>query len=332
MHYVKYMLLLLPYLVTGKASHAQDITGTWEGSLGNDQFLQVNVIQVKDKLCGYTWDYILKDRKSYCKAYFTGTYDKKRKEWNITGQSFIVDSVDHSLMTIYLWQETKKGKVLLSGFETANADKAPDNRNPFISLLDSLMDIPLAPFPRNREEVVLEKVAEMPSQITQQMQDCMDEYLSAKAVVLKPKDIATGVVRITPGTDTVIASADTASIAASPAARTTKEIAHITSGEKKISLAIYDNAVIDGDTVSIIYNDKLIMSHQRLSDKPITIDIDLNAENNMHKIVLFAENLGSIPPNTALIIVTAGNKRYELFSKASLTENAMLVFEYKPDP
>jgi hypothetical protein len=44
---------------------------------------------------------------------------------------------------------------------------------------------------------------------------------------------------------------------------------------------------------------------------------------------MFAENLGSIPPNTALIVVTAGNKRYELRSKASLEENAVLLFEYK---
>ena len=45
---------------------------------------------------------------------------------------------------------------------------------------------------------------------------------------------------------------------------------------------------------------------------------------------MYAENLGSIPPNTALIVVTAGDKRYELRSKASLEENAVLVIEYKP--
>ncbi|MBK6635388.1 MAG: hypothetical protein IPG38_14745 [Chitinophagaceae bacterium] len=48
-----------------------------------------------------------------------------------------------------------------------------------------------------------------------------------------------------------------------------------------------------------------------------------------HEIVLFAHNLGSIPPNTALIVVNAGDQRFELYSSASLTENAVLVFEYK---
>jgi len=46
--------------------------------------------------------------------------------------------------------------------------------------------------------------------------------------------------------------------------------------------------------------------------------------------VMFAHNLGSIAPNTATIVVKAGDKRYELHSSASLTENAVLVLEYKP--
>ncbi|HNA00676.1 MAG TPA: hypothetical protein PLN49_07430, partial [Ferruginibacter sp.] len=59
--------------------------------------------------------------------------------------------------------------------------------------------------------------------------------------------------------------------------------------------------------------------------------IDLDEKQERHEITMVAENLGSIPPNTALIVVYAGNKRYELFSSASLEENAVLVFEYKPN-
>jgi hypothetical protein len=46
--------------------------------------------------------------------------------------------------------------------------------------------------------------------------------------------------------------------------------------------------------------------------------------------VLFAHNLGSIPPNTATVVVKSGGKRYELRSSASLTENAVLMLDYKP--
>jgi hypothetical protein len=58
------------------------------------------------------------------------------------------------------------------------------------------------------------------------------------------------------------------------------------------------------------------------------IDLELDKDQPLHQITLFANNLGSIPPNTALIVVTAGDKRYELHAKSSLQENAVLVFEY----
>jgi hypothetical protein len=93
---------------------------------------------------------------------------------------------------------------------------------------------------------------------------------------------------------------------------------------------VYDNAIMDGDTVSILYNGKLLLSHQLLSEKAIEINLVLDEKKTRHEITLFAENLGSIPPNTALVVITAGDKRYELFASASLEENAVLVFDYRP--
>jgi hypothetical protein len=87
---------------------------------------------------------------------------------------------------------------------------------------------------------------------------------------------------------------------------------------------------MDGDTVSILYNGKMLLTHQLLSEKGIELNIELDEKQTSHEITLFAENLGSIPPNTALIVITAGTRRYELFASASLEENAVLVFEYKP--
>jgi hypothetical protein len=113
--------------------------------------------------------------------------------------------------------------------------------------------------------------------------------------------------------------------------RTNKEISRIVVNDRKIKLDVYDNGTIDGDTVSVFYNGKMIMSHQRLSSKPIEIEVTLDENTSLHSIVLFAENLGSIPPNTALIIFTTpAGKRYELFSSATLQQNAELIFEYKP--
>ena len=96
-----------------------------------------------------------------------------------------------------------------------------------------------------------------------------------------------------------------------------------------ISLNIFDNGTIDGDSISVYYNNKLLVANRGLTEKAITVNLLLDEKAAQHEIVLFAHNLGSIPPNTALIVVTAGEQRFELYSSASLTENAVLVFEYK---
>lgn len=98
-------------------------------------------------------------------------------------------------------------------------------------------------------------------------------------------------------------------------------------GEIKIDL--YDNGEIDGDTVSIYHNNTLIRSHMRLSQKPISITIDLSTAESHHEIIMVAENLGSIPPNTSVMIVTTVNNRYQVFISSSEQKNAKIVFDLK---
>lgn len=335
LRYTSYLVVL--FVFSGLQNlPAQDITGTWEGSLGNNQFIQVNIIQVKDKLCGYTWDYILKQKTSYCKAYFTGYYDSRKKEWVLEGSSFIVDSVQHALMKITLWEKRKGKKRMLIGFEKMKdqLDKNDETLEPGNTLSTILPKLFPKAFARGKstEDIFLEKTSEMPTAILDSMKDCMNDYLAQKTKAFTPLLIIPNdtVIKTIAQLDVPLVN-DTLKLKNDLVIRKTRELTHIITDSKKISLNIYDNAIIDGDTVSIFYNDQLVVSHRRLSENPITIDIDLDEKNNLHKIVLFAENLGSIPPNTALIVVTAGKKRYELFASASLTENSLLLFEYKPD-
>ncbi|MFM6925840.1 MAG: hypothetical protein ACKOU7_10095 [Ferruginibacter sp.] len=118
-------------------------------------------------------------------------------------------------------------------------------------------------------------------------------------------------------------------IPAAMAKRKNTEAGKITLDTKNISLSIFDNGVTDGDSVSIFFNGKLLMSHQLVSEKPIVLNLELDEKLIKNEIVLFAENLGSISPNTALIVVKSGDKRYELFSNADLEKNAVLVIEYR---
>lgn len=98
-------------------------------------------------------------------------------------------------------------------------------------------------------------------------------------------------------------------------------------GEIKIDL--YDNGEIDGDTVTIYHNNVLLVSRQRLSQKPITFRIAVDASQPHHELIMVANNLGSIPPNTSLMIVTAGTKRYEVYISSNEQKNAKVVLDLK---
>ncbi len=97
----------------------------------------------------------------------------------------------------------------------------------------------------------------------------------------------------------------------------------------EIKIEIYDNGEIDGDTVSVYHNNTLIRSHMRLSQKPISITIGVNPSQSHHEIIMVAENLGSIPPNTSVMIITTASNRYELFISSSEQKNAKVVFDLK---
>jgi hypothetical protein len=99
----------------------------------------------------------------------------------------------------------------------------------------------------------------------------------------------------------------------------------VPAGEIKIDL--YDNAEIDGDTVSVYHNNKLIISAAALSDKPVSFRIKVDAQQPHHELIMVADNLGSIPPNTSLMIITANGKRSEVFISSTEQKNAKLVID-----
>jgi hypothetical protein len=45
---------------------------------------------------------------------------------------------------------------------------------------------------------------------------------------------------------------------------------------------------------------------------------------------MYADNLGSIPPNTALMVITDGEKRYEVRISSDLKKSGTIRFVHKP--
>lgn len=96
-----------------------------------------------------------------------------------------------------------------------------------------------------------------------------------------------------------------------------------------IMVGIYDNGEIDGDIISIFYNQKLILSNQKLTHKSIRIKLPVDSLKTDNEISMFAENLGLIPPNTALMTVDDGKHKYEIRLSSSLEKNATIRIKRK---
>jgi hypothetical protein len=111
------------------------------------------------------------------------------------------------------------------------------------------------------------------------------------------------------------------------AGRDNPVIKKIETQASELIIELYDNGQVDGDTVSIYHNNQLIKSRAGLSEKPLTLKINLSKEQPHHELIMVADNLGSIPPNTSLMIITAKNKRYEIFISSSEQKNAKIVID-----
>jgi hypothetical protein len=358
--------ILICSLFLCKNANAQKLTGTWEGDIGGFEFLQINIQQVGESICGYTWDYTYANKNDYCKAYFSGSHNKSNDTWYFSGYSFMENSGSHVLMQLIVEVYFERGDLYMKGY----CRTSPGNM-----------------FPAGEpNEIKLKKVSSAPRMMTQTMKDCVKEMelkqnpkkdkiktpavpkpvtpkpvtpkppvvikkdtakkpvapkVEPKPIVKKPEPLKTVPPVITPKKDTIkkIVTPPKVDKPKMPdvvlpkqiKGRQNKEISRIVVNDRKIKLEVYDNGTIDGDTVSIFYNGKMIMDHKRLTANGLSIDLSLDENTNIHSIVMFADNLGSIPPNTALIVFTTpAGKRYELFSSSTLQQNAELIFEYKP--
>ncbi len=91
-----------------------------------------------------------------------------------------------------------------------------------------------------------------------------------------------------------------------------------------IELRFYDNAEIDGDSISLFLNDKMIFQHIRLKATAYIIKIPVHDLKETNELVMVAENLGSIPPNTSFMLAIADNKRYEAMLKSTEETSAVI--------
>jgi len=103
----------------------------------------------------------------------------------------------------------------------------------------------------------------------------------------------------------------------------------ITISGDSVELRFYDNAEVDGDSIAIFLNNKLMYEHIRLSDKPYTIKLAVATLLETNELVMVAENLGSIPPNTSLMVAVIEGKHYEARLESTEQSSAVIKFVKK---
>jgi hypothetical protein len=331
----KIITSLLFFFSVGSATYCQNITGSWEGIM-NDEVLRIQITQDGNDLCGYTSDVLISNPDSYCIAYFKGKYSNKT--WTFSGIKFIQNSGDHVLMKITLRQSGSNPNMLVGNATTAG----------------SLIDLSLS------DQFTVRKVSDTPKKPFGSLSVCYERNPPPKRDEPRrnnpPNDPTKKPTEqpITrrdppkkedpPKTDPPKENSNTKPSKEDhtpdiPVTAKTEEMKkrentvfkELKINTKTLKMTLYDNGEFDNDTVSVFYNGKLILDKALLTDQgtPINLELDLKAKN--HEITLFAENVGSIPPNTALIIIQAGKDRFELNARSEMDKNAVLRFVYDPD-
>jgi hypothetical protein len=112
--------------------------------------------------------------------------------------------------------------------------------------------------------------------------------------------------------------------------RETEVIRTVVFKSDSLVISLYDNGEIDGDTVSLVLNGNVILARQGLTDKAIRKTIAASEIGDSSKLVLYAENLGRIPPNSGLLILQDGNERYQIRFSGDLQKNAAVILRRRP--
>lgn len=98
--------------------------------------------------------------------------------------------------------------------------------------------------------------------------------------------------------------------------------------EVEITVNIFDNAEVDGDIITVLFNGEVVAYQKTLSEKPVTLKLKA-IKGRDNTLTMYAENQGTVPPNTAIMRVQCGDDYYKVFLSADDKKNGSVVFRVK---
>lgn len=102
----------------------------------------------------------------------------------------------------------------------------------------------------------------------------------------------------------------------------------ITVHSPKVEVMVYDNRKEDGDTVSLSLNGEWMLRDHRLTGSPYTMDIRLKRDFDNY-LILYAENLGRRPPNTAAMVIKDKEQEHRFILKSDLKNSGTVIIRYE---
>lgn len=114
--------------------------------------------------------------------------------------------------------------------------------------------------------------------------------------------------------------------------RENKLVKKIITNSKMVSIDLFDNGTIDNDTIIVFDNKKLLVNKKRLSYKAIHLEFNFTENLREHEVIIVAHNMGTVPPNTALLLLKDGKNRQEYFITSTNKINAKILIVYEPPP
>jgi hypothetical protein len=336
-------------------SIGQDLTGIWRGRFvtitGEEYRFELQIEQSKtNRISGVSYSYL--DTRFYGKATLSGSYTKSTKSALIQEIKTVeVKMAGGSTACIMKCQfvYSKSGKeeflegTYTSAFEKSEPlsaiKKGDDCGGGKVYLRKvSTSDFYIEPFLRNKNQPKKTDTAAKKPPVVNPKPQTQKTTTTTKPVVKQPVKTT---VPSAPKRDSVKQQATIPVNAHStevkpkftiPATTRSRENAltqTVNVSSEEIQVRLYDNGEIDGDTISVYLDGKAIVSNKGLSTSPITLNLKMDENNPDHVLVMVAENLGRIPPNTSLMLVQDGDKRYQVSITSTEQKNAMVRFRYQ---
>lgn len=329
---------LISLLLLSTSLQAQKITGIWRGyfSAANGIFrddageemykYEVQIDQQSDNsVKGVTYSY--KSTVFYGKSTMQGIYTASSKnlilkELKLVELKIGINS-EPCLMTCYLdYVKIGKLEVLQGTFISTNAKNKKDCGSGKVYLERVLKsDFELEDFlahPKPAAPITQQKPTMQPSKTYADIVN-KDNDTDKSINHTKPSAPDNKKTTTTSGTPKVLIQRDNFLIK------------RIISSEPAVKVELFDNGTIDNDTISLYHNNEQVINNGKLNYQPLTYSFNCGTEASTHELILVAENLGEIPPNTAIMVVTIGKKRQEIFLTSDEKKNAKIIIEYKPN-